>query len=235
MEDTLRTLGYEAGRNLIIDFREANGRYADLPKMLGEVIALNPDVIVAEATPAIAAAQKLTSTIPIVMAPSTDPVGLGFVQSFARPGGNITGVANMFDDLTAKMLDIVKLIVPEAKRIGVLSSANPSRPPRVATAIRAAEAIGITAEAFIARNPEDLEKAFADIASARPGRSRRPCMVVRNGTPVRLRTGSGNQSTWEWVTSKSRARSAIASMSSAQAAFGSAPCRPRRSARGQTA
>jgi hypothetical protein len=103
---TLRTPGYEEGKNLVIDFREASGHYAELPKLLAEVTALNPDVIVAEATPAVAAAQQLTSTIPIVMAPSTDPVGPGFVKSFARPGGNITGVANMFDDTTAKTLDI---------------------------------------------------------------------------------------------------------------------------------
>src|SRR5262245_4271466 len=70
---TLRTLGYAEGKNLVIDFREANGHYAELPKALAEVIALNPDVIVAEATPAVAAAQQLTSIIPIVMAPSTDP------------------------------------------------------------------------------------------------------------------------------------------------------------------
>ena len=86
-----------------------------MPKLLAEVTALNPDVIVAEATPAVAAAQQLTSTIPIVMAPSTDPVGPGFVKSFARPGGNITGVANMFDDTTAKTLDIA-LFSPTSKR-----------------------------------------------------------------------------------------------------------------------
>jgi hypothetical protein len=78
-----------------------------------------------------------------------------------------------------------------------------------------------------------LGKSADDVRQAR--RSSRPCMVVRNGTPVRPRTGSGSQSTWEWITSKSPARSAMASISSAQAAFGSAPLRPRRNARGQTA
>ncbi|MBR0717291.1 ABC transporter substrate-binding protein [Bradyrhizobium liaoningense] len=193
IKDTLKTLGYEEGKNLVIDFREANGRYAELPRLLAEVIAFNPDVIVAEATPAIAAAQKLTTTIPIIMAPSTDPVGLGFVQSFARPGGNITGIANMFDDLTAKMLDVVKLVFPQARKLGILSSANPSHPPRVATAIRAAGAVGIVAESFVAPNPEDLEGAFANMKAARcdvvyvladPPRAALPPLAIKYNLPA---------------------------------------------------
>ena len=74
---SLASLGYEEGKNLIIDFREANGRYAVLPELIAELIPLRPDVIIAEATPAIAAAQKATSVIPIVMAPATDPIGSG--------------------------------------------------------------------------------------------------------------------------------------------------------------
>jgi putative ABC transport system substrate-binding protein len=190
---TLRTLGYEEGKNLIIDIREANGHYAELPKLLGEVIALNPDVIVAEATIAIAAAQKLTLTIPIVMAPSTDPIGSGFVRSFARPGGNITGVANMFDDLTAKTLDIVRLVSPNVKKIGVLTSNNPRHPALATVAIRAAGAIGIFAENFTAPNPEDLEKAFADIKAANceivyvladPPRPILPPLAIKYGLPT---------------------------------------------------
>ena len=166
IRDTLRSDGYVEGKNLIIDFREAKGHYAELPRLLSEVIALDPDVIVAEATPAIAAAQKLTATIPIVMAPSTDPIGSGFVKSFSHPGGNITGIANMFDDLTAKTLDIVRLVFPGARKIGILSSANPTHPPLAATAIRAANAIGIAAESFVAPNPEDIEKAFSGMREA---------------------------------------------------------------------
>lgn len=190
---TLRTLGYEEGKNLVIDFREANGRYAELPKLLAEVIALNPDVIVAEATPAVAAAQQLTSKIPIVMAPSTDPVGSGFVKSFARPGGNITGVANMFDDLTAKTLDIVRLVFPDVKKIGILSSTNPRHPPLTTIAIRAAGAIGISAESFVAPNPEDVEKAFADMKAADceivyvladPPRPTLPPLAIKYGLPA---------------------------------------------------
>jgi putative ABC transport system substrate-binding protein len=190
---TLRSLGYDEGKNLVIDFREANGHYAELPKLLAEVIALHPDVIVAEGTPAIAAAQQLTSTIPIVMAPSTDPVGSGFVKSFARPGGNITGVANMFGDLTTKTLDIIRLVFPDVKKIGILTSANPTHPPLARLAIQAAGAIGISAESFVAPNPEDVEKAFADMKAANceivyvladPLRPTLPALAAKYGLPA---------------------------------------------------
>jgi putative ABC transport system substrate-binding protein len=164
---SLASLGYEEGKNLIIDFREANGRYAVLPDLIAELIPLRPDVIIAEATPAIAAAQKATSVIPIVMAPATDPIGCGFVKSFTHPGGNITGVANMFGDLTAKTLDILRLVFPNAKKIGVLISNNPTHPALLDVAKRAAAAIGIVAEGFIARNPEDIEAAFAQMKDAK--------------------------------------------------------------------
>jgi len=91
----MRELGYIEGKNLVIDTRTAEGKFERLPALTDELIALRPDVIVAIATPAIAAAQRATSTIPIVMAPATDPVGSGFIKSLANPGGNITGVANM--------------------------------------------------------------------------------------------------------------------------------------------
>ncbi|XUJ37195.1 ABC transporter substrate binding protein [Bradyrhizobium japonicum] len=89
----LGDLGYIEGKNLIIDYRTAEGHFERLPQLVKELVALRPDVLVAIATPAIAAAQRATSTIPIVMSPSTDPIGSGFIKSFAHPGGDITGVA----------------------------------------------------------------------------------------------------------------------------------------------
>ena len=98
--DAFRTemhrLGYNEGKNLVIDTRGAEGKPERLPLLVGELIDLRPDLIVAVATPAIAAAQLATSNIPIVMCPSTDPIGSGFVKSLAHPGGNITGIANMY-------------------------------------------------------------------------------------------------------------------------------------------
>lgn len=100
--EAFKAKGYREGKDLIIELREAKGHYALLPNLVEELVALRPDVKIAEATPAIAAAQRATSTIAIIMSPSSDPIGSGFVESFAKPGGNITGVANMFADLTAK-------------------------------------------------------------------------------------------------------------------------------------
>ncbi|WOH48207.1 ABC transporter substrate-binding protein [Bradyrhizobium sp. sBnM-33] len=160
LRDALRGLGYVDGKNLILEVREAKGNYSTLPDLMREAVSSKPDVIIAEATPAIAAAQKATSTIPIVMSPATDPIGSGFIKSFARPGGNITGVANMFGDLTAKTLDFLHLVLPNAKKIGVLTSNNPTHPPLFEVAKRGAEAIGISAERFVADTPNDLEAAF---------------------------------------------------------------------------
>ncbi|WP_186467360.1 ABC transporter substrate-binding protein [Bradyrhizobium stylosanthis] len=164
--EAFRSMGYREGRDLIIDLREAKGHYSLLPGLVSELIALKPDVIIAEATPAIAAAQRATSTIPIVMSPATDPVGSGFVKSFTRPGGNITGTANMFADLTAKTLDIIRLLFPKVQKIGILTSNNPVHPAMAQTATKAAEALGISVQRFIAPDPEDLEKAFIDMKAA---------------------------------------------------------------------
>jgi putative ABC transport system substrate-binding protein len=162
----LKSAGYEEGKNLVIDFREANGRYNALPALVDELIALRPDLIIAEATPAVAAAQKATTTIPVIMAPATDPIGSGFVKSFTHPGGNITGVANLFGDSTTKTLDIIRLTFPNAKKIGVLISNNPTHPPLLELAVRAAATIGISASGFVAKNPEDLGNAFAQMKAA---------------------------------------------------------------------
>jgi len=163
---SLASLGYEEGKNLIIDFREANGHFSVLPDLLAQLIARKPNVIIAEASPAVAAAQKATSVIPIVMAPATDPVGSGFVQSFAHPGGNITGVANMSENLTVKTLDIVRLVFPSAKKIGVLISNSPTHPAVLEVTRTAAAAMGIAVEGFIARNPENIEAAFVQMKEA---------------------------------------------------------------------
>ncbi|MCP2132695.1 ABC transporter substrate-binding protein [Bradyrhizobium ottawaense] len=164
--EALEAKGYREGKDLIFELREAKGHYALLPKLVEELVALKPDIIIAEATPAIAAAQRATSTTPIIMAPATDPIGSGFVRSFAKPGGNITGVANMFGDLTAKTLDIIRLLFPKVRKIGVLTSNNPTHPALADVAARSAGVIGISAQRFVAPNPEDVEKAFADMQVA---------------------------------------------------------------------
>jgi putative tryptophan/tyrosine transport system substrate-binding protein len=190
---SLKEAGYEEGRNLVLDFREANGHYDKLPALIAEVIAQRPDLIIAEATPAIAAAQNATATIPIIMAPASDPIGSGFVKSFTHPGGNITGVANMFGDTTTKTLDIIRVVFPTARTIAVLISNNPTHPALSKLAVDAAENIGIRARTFIAPNPEDLEGAFARMKAencdvvyvlADPPRAALPAIALRANLPT---------------------------------------------------
>jgi putative ABC transport system substrate-binding protein len=158
--------GYVEGKSFIIDIREAQGRYDLLPGLAKEIIHAGPDVIVAEATPAIAAVQHETSSIPIVMSPSTDPVGSGFVKSFAHPGGNITGFANMFGDLSAKSLEFLHLVVPGARTVAVLMSSNPTHAPMFKLARAGGERLGLTTLPFVAPTETDLERAFLEIRKA---------------------------------------------------------------------
>jgi ABC-type uncharacterized transport system substrate-binding protein len=113
----LRDLGYEEGRNISIEYRWAKGHDERLPQLAVELVRLNPDVLVAHAAPGIRAARQATTTIPIVMGVSSDPVRLGFVKSLARPGGNTTGVATLQVDLAAKRLELFNL--QTAKALGL--------------------------------------------------------------------------------------------------------------------
>jgi len=131
--------------------------------LTSELIALRPDVIVAIATPAIAAAQRATSTIPIVMAPATDPIGSGFIKSLAYPGGNISGVANMYGDALGKSLELLHTILPAAKRIAVLLSSNPNHPQQYTLVEAAAKSLDLVVIAIMAATPADLPQAFNEM------------------------------------------------------------------------
>jgi putative ABC transport system substrate-binding protein len=120
-------------------------------------------VLVTIATPAIAAAQRATSTIPIVMTPANDPIGSGFVKSFSRPGGNITGLATMYGDITSKSIDVLRAVLPDAKKIAVLMSSNPTHPSLYEASSAAARAVGLSTVPIVAATPADLERAFQDI------------------------------------------------------------------------
>jgi len=158
--EEMRTLGYIEGKNLVIDDRGAEGNAERLPSLVSELIALRPDVFIANATPAIAAAQRATSTIPIVMAPATDPVGSGFIKSLAHPGGNITGMANMFGDAIGKSVELLHTMLPSAKRIAVLMSTNPTHPQQYELVEVAAKTLNLVAVPVMAPTPGDLEQAF---------------------------------------------------------------------------
>jgi putative ABC transport system substrate-binding protein len=162
----MRELGYIEGKNLIIDTRYAEGKFDRLPSLMSELLALRPDVIVAVATPAVIAAQRATSTIPIVMGPASDPVGSGFIKSLARPGGNITGMTNMFSDATAKSVEVLHTLLPSARRIAVLMSSNPIHPREYELAAAAARQLGLAVIPVTAPTPADLEQAFERMTEA---------------------------------------------------------------------
>ena len=125
----LRDLGYVEGRNLVIEYRDAEGKLERLPALAAELVALKVDVIVAATTPGALAAKQATKTVPIVFAVAADPVTDGLVASLARPGGNVTGLSYLGPDLVGKLLELLKQAVPGVGRVAVLRqpSAVPER------------------------------------------------------------------------------------------------------------
>src|SRR5258708_5798603 len=131
--EELRKLGYVDGKNLTIDRRGAEGHNERLSSLISELMALGPDAVVAVGVPGTAAAQRATSTTPIVMWGTNDPVGQGFVSSLAHPGGNITGSASMYADSIGKSVQLLPPILPAGKRIAVPTPPNPNPPQTDAT------------------------------------------------------------------------------------------------------
>jgi putative ABC transport system substrate-binding protein len=158
----LRELGWVEGQNIVIEWRWPQGRPERYPALAAEIVRLKVDVIVAGSDDAVQAAQKAVGTIPIVMVHSTDPVGLGFIASLARPGGNITGLTNQATELQGKRLQLLKEAVPNLSRAAVLW--DPTEAPRrrqVREAEIAAQALRVPLQILEARNPGELESAFA--------------------------------------------------------------------------
>jgi putative tryptophan/tyrosine transport system substrate-binding protein len=161
----LNDLGYVEGRNLGLYVRRANDDYARVPGLASELVSLAPNVIVSSGNIGTLALQRATSSIPIVMTSSADPIGIGFVKSLAKPGGNITGLSVQSVDSTAKTLELLHVAVPNAKRIAVLMSANPGHEGTVKEAYLAAGTLGLTIIPVTARTPDDLGDAFAKMHS----------------------------------------------------------------------
>jgi putative ABC transport system substrate-binding protein len=166
---SLRELGYMEGQNLAITYLWADGRPERLPALAAELVAGNVEVIIAIG-PAVWAAKRVTSTVPIVIAFSGDPVGNGVVSNLARPGENITGFSYMSTDLAAKRLELLHQSFPGNARVGILY--NPEEP---ATALEmreteaAARSVGATLQPLAVRNPDELEQAFATAARGGAG------------------------------------------------------------------
>ena len=166
----MRELGYVEGRNLAIEWRFADGKSELLPGLAAELVQAKPDAIVCAGTQAIGAAQKATRTIPIVMVGANDPVGTGFVKNLARPGGNVTGMSLILDEVTPKQLEMLVGTLPRLSRVAILS--NPAN--QGATAIEAkvqaaARASRVEILPVHARALQDIEGAFAKMAQARAG------------------------------------------------------------------
>ena len=166
----LRELGYVEGRNLVIEFRSAQGQLDRIPEIMAELIRLRVDVIVTIGDSVVTAAKQATTTIPIVMAGAGDPVGRGFAASLARPGGNITGVSNLAVTLTGKWLEIAKDVVPRLARVAILrNGGNATHALFWAEAEAAALTMGLSVSSVEVRSAEDLEHAFASMAQERVG------------------------------------------------------------------
>ena len=155
----LRDLGYIEGRNLIIEYRSADGRAERFPDLASELVRLKVDLIVTRGTPAAKAAKHATGTIPVVMATMGDPRAI--VASFAQPGGNITGVTTFSTELTAKRIELLKELVPSLSRVGLLHNmGNPAAPPEWEETKTAARSLGLQAELLDVRSQGDLGRAF---------------------------------------------------------------------------
>jgi putative ABC transport system substrate-binding protein len=172
LEQALSDLGWVKGRNLAIEFRSAAGKYERLPALAGELVRTNVDVIVAPTTAAALAAQKATASVPVVTIFVAEPVGLGLVQSLARPGGNVTGTTLWAGwEIFAKQLQLLKEVVPRVSRVAVLW--NPANRPAHHLVLRsvetAARSMNIELRPHGARSPEEFDNAFAAIMQDRAG------------------------------------------------------------------
>ena len=164
----LRELGYVEGKNIVIEWRFAEGKADRLAGFAAELVRLKVDVIVSGGSTATRAAKEATSTIPIVMAQDNDPVGNGFVTSLARPGGNVTGLAALRSELSGKRLELLKEIVPKLSRVAVLgSSTNPGNAQSLKEVELAAGAIGVQLQYVDVRGPKDIETAFKEAGKGR--------------------------------------------------------------------
>ena len=164
----MRELGYAENRDYIIEWRFAEGRLELLPTLAEELVRSNVDVIVTGLTAAIPVAQRATSTIPIVMAVSVDPVGNGYVASLANPTGNITGLTSSFDEIIAKQLQLVTLLVPDLHRIGFpLNRNNPTHIAAFKSLQEAAQQKSLGVVPAEVRHARDIADAFSSLKQGR--------------------------------------------------------------------
>ncbi len=167
----LRTLGWQEGANLHVDWRWAGGDSALFDRYAAELVALGPDVLLAQSTPSVVALRQKTTTIPIVFTMVSDPVGQGFVESLARPGGNITGFSDFNALMAGKWLEMLTQVAPPVRRVAVLY--NPATAPYAGLMMRAIEdaapSFAISARAAPCRNDAEIEAVVAELAQGPRG------------------------------------------------------------------
>lgn len=183
--DALHEAGYMEGRNLLLDYRYAQSRFERLPALARELVELGPDVILAPTTPGSLAAKAATSSIPIVIANVADPVGAGLVKTLARPGGNVTGVTNLTAELSGKRVELLREVLPAARRIAVfINPDDPNARLQMGHAQAAARRFGIELQPLVkVRSAADLEPGFRQ--AIRQGAQAGIRMVDPLTTPLR--------------------------------------------------
>jgi putative tryptophan/tyrosine transport system substrate-binding protein len=165
----LRELGYIEGKNIIIEYRFAEGKRDLVPSMISELVQLKVDLIVSGGARPTRAAKQATSTIPIVFAQDLDPIGNGFVISLARPGGNITGLSTLQVDVAGKRLELLKEVVPKLSRVAVIGSSTSADNARELKETKAAAAaLGLKIRFFDMRTPKEIASTFQAAVEPRP-------------------------------------------------------------------
>jgi putative ABC transport system substrate-binding protein len=166
----LREHGYVEGQNIAIEYRYGEGKIDRLPALVAELVRLKVVIIVTRGTEAIRASREATKTIPIVMAQSSDPVTLGFVASLARPGGNITGITSISQQLIGKRFALLKEVVPKLSQVGMLwNPENPLSESNLTEMQDAARALAVKPQMLEVRDDKDLDRAFSSMRQARTG------------------------------------------------------------------
>jgi putative tryptophan/tyrosine transport system substrate-binding protein len=168
LREGLRVLGYVEGQTIVFDLRIAHGDHALMQRYAYDLAAHKVDLIVAFQTPAVAAAKQATTEIPIVMAPSGDPVGTGLIASLARPGGNITGMASATAELGGKNLELLRDVLPSIRSVGVLANApDPFHKPFLSHILASAKSLGIEIKPVEVHQTNALAEAFDELTKAK--------------------------------------------------------------------
>jgi len=164
----LRDLGWTEGKNIVVEYRWADGRFEQLPRLAEELVRLKVDVIVAPTSIYTGAARRATSTIPIVFASHADPINSGHVASLARPGGNATGLTIVMSETMVKSVELLKAALPGLRRVAVIwDPATPSHRPALNAVETAGHTLGLRLQSLAVREPREFDGAFLAMAQER--------------------------------------------------------------------